>query len=203
MTQSQIGVSTGTDKFLHSNTRTIGGTALEEQLVIPGQAIDPTYNILVDDVAVSAANEHLIQIMADGTGYTRLLKLTAQPTENLPASIGHIKLALYRLSSAGTGGAALSDAPYESTDSYGGDMRSLPTSKGTEGQLLTTFYRGVDTGAQRGHAEPSNVVYEWLPGTKPIIFGTGATDGIALKIIDALASTSLIVQALVITTAYK
>jgi len=202
MTQSVVGVSTGTDKYLNSESRSIGGTAREEQIVHAGQGYIPTYTIESDDAAVNTANAHILQIMADGSNYSRLMRLWVTPTEDLPASIGHFKLALYRLTTAGTGGAALSDAPHDTADSYGGDMRRNPGTKGTEGQLLRTFYRGVDTGAQRGWAQESNLFYEAKDGTKPIIFGIADTEGIAVKVIDALASTSVLVTAEVITTAY-
>ena len=201
MTDSVIGVSTGTDKYLGSTSRSVGGTAREEQYIIEGQATLPTYSIIADDVSVATANDHLIQIMADGTNYTRLVSLRVEPTEDAPASNGYIKLGLYRLTTAGTTGTALNDAPYDTADSYAGDMRTLPGSKGTEGQLLRTFYMSMTT-APADEASPKYI--EWTPpaGGKPIVFGNGTGDGIALKIIDNLASASVAITAEIITTSY-
>lgn len=200
MTQSNIGVSTGTDKYLSSNSRSIGGTALEEQTVLEGQSANPTYNIAADDVSTATAASHLVQIMADGTNYTRLTRLTVEPTEDVPAADSILKLALYRLSTAGTGGTALNDAPYDAADSYAGDMRTLPTSKGTEGQLLLTLY--IDLAAAAYDGGRPRYVWTAPPGGKPIVFGNGTGAGIALKVIDAVASAAVLVQAEVITTAY-
>ena len=204
MTDSAVSISTGTDAYLHSNSRSIGGTAKEEQYALPAWGADPTYQVIMDDVSPDTATDHIMQIMADGTNYTRLVRLEIRPTENYPASEATLKLALYRLTTAGTGGTAEADSPYDDSDTYAGDMRNTPSSKGTEGQLLDTMYIGLETAASIvGWSQDSP--YVWTPPAngKPIVFGTAVTEGIALKVIDAVASTALLIKATIATTPYK
>jgi len=201
MTTSAVGISTGTDAYLHSNSRSIGGTAREEQYSLPAWGADPTYQIVMDDVSPDTANDHIMQIMADGTNYSRLVRLEVRPTENLPAADSVLKLALYRLTTAGTGGTAEADGPYDDADAYAGDMRNSPSSKGTEGDLLEVFYMHIDSTLSGN--KPDTILWEALPGVKPIIFGNGTADGIALKVIDAVASTALLIKATIVETTYK
>jgi hypothetical protein len=141
--------------------------------------------------------------MADGTNYTRLLELEISVTENLPAASTMLKLGLYRLSTAGTGGTAEADSPYDDSDAYGGDMRNTPSVKGTEGQLLETAYLMLPTALDSGGAGDPPYVWRPAPYAKPIIFGTATSEGIALKVIDAVASTALCIKATIATTTYK
>lgn len=200
MSDSVVGVSTGTDKYLNSQSRTVGGTAVDEQVVHEGWTSEATYSVISDDASVATANDHILQIMADGTNYTRLVHFTITETEDGPASAGYLKLALYRLSTAGTGGTAITASAFDSADTYGGDCRQVPTSKGTEGALLWTGYLSL---AQTPASSAVNR-FEWTmpPGGKPIIFGTGTGAGVAFKVIDAVASASVIVRAEIVVTSY-
>lgn len=199
MTQSAIGVSTGTDKYLNSNSRSIGGTAREEQVVLEGQSALPTYNIQVDDASVATANAHILQVMADGSNYSRLVRWSMEFTDDIPAAADILKVGLYRLSTAGTGGTTVNDAPYDTADSYSGDMRTLPSSKGTEGQLLQTVYLPI-----LSTADPVARRYVWEPPPygKPIVFGTGTSDGLAWKVIDNISSAAVTISAEIVTTPY-
>lgn len=200
MSDSALGIATGTDAYLHSQQRTVGGTAVEEQVVRPSFPTDATYSVLADDISTASPNSHLLQVMADGTNYCRLLRLTIVPTDDAPASDALFKFQVLRLTTAGTGGAAINDAPYDDGDSYGGDMRSLPTAAGTEGQLLLKGYMSMDSAP----AGRDNVAWVWEPSKwgKPITFGPDATDGIVVKVENAVASAAVLLIAEIAVTTY-
>ena len=202
MSDSTIGISTGTDAYLAAQDRTVGGTAVEEQIIRVGYSLDPTYAVIADDVSVATVNDHVLQVMADGTNYCRLLGMNIQPTDNGPASDALLKLQLVRLTTAGSGGGALNDSPYDDADSFGGDMRSLPTSKGTEGDILRKIYMPLDSvpqGIQQPH-EFDALVPE-VQG-KPIIWGPATSDGLAVKVENAVASAAICVTFVFAVTTY-
>jgi hypothetical protein len=201
MTESLIGVAEGTDKYLHTEARTIGGTAREEQIVHEGQPYLPTYTAWGDDLSTAVANDHLLAVMADGSNYTRLVRLSVVPTEDFPASDSTLKLNLVRLSTAPSGGGTATVVEHDANDSaYGGTAETLPSSKGTEGDILRTFYLDMaSTATDQGRDR-----ILWTPPrySKPIVFGTATSDGIALKVIDTVASAAVVVHMEFVVTTY-
>jgi hypothetical protein len=200
MSISAVGVTEGSDKYLHTNQRSIGGTAREEQATYAAQSPNATYTAVADDVSTATANAHLLQIMADGTNYSRLVGFTIEPTENGPASDSILKVALYRLTTAGSGGSSIGEGAYDDADSYSGDIQSLPSTKGTEGALLWTGYLPLDA-AYAGFG-PRKLEWSVKPYAKPIIFGVDTADGLAFKVIDAVASAAVCINAEFVTTSY-
>jgi len=198
MTVSTIGVAdAGTpDKYLHTNQRTISSTAREDQYVLPGMGAYPTYSVTRTSISGATTAAHLIQIMGDGTNYSRLLRVHLIPLQSTSAS--GVRVQIVRLSSAGTGGTAITPAPYDTADTYAGGAMTLPSSKGTEGAALYTWF---------GYSPTANgVVYplrwEAQPQAKPIVFGTATTSGIAVKIVTGVAGLLFDVTAEFLVTSY-
>lgn len=201
MSISSIGVTEGTDKYLHTNSRSIGGTARQEQATFPAQSPNATFSVVADDVSVATANDHILQIMADGTNYSRLVGFTLEPTDDVPAADDILKVSLYRVTTAGTGGSSIGEGSYDDSESYSGDIQSIPSSKGTEGSLLWTGYLPVDS-AYAGVNGQRMLRWEPKPSAKPIVFGPDTTDGLVWKVIDAVASCAVCINAEFITTSY-
>lgn len=187
------------DKYLHTHQRTISSTAREDQYVQQGESAYPTYVVDTGSVSIATSSDHLLQIMADGTNYTRLKRFRIQPTDDIPASASVALVQLFRLSTAGTGGTAKSEAPYDTADNYTGDMRTLPAAKGTESTRLMNVRLALPSslGASLDY-------FEWveLPGMKPIIFGTATSAGLAWKIQTGIASCQIEITAEFIVTSY-
>ena len=179
MTVSTIGVAdAGTpDKYLHTNQRTISSTAREDQYVLPGEGAYPTYSALVNSVAIDTVNDHLLQVMGDGSNYTRICRIYIKPY--FATAAGRCGFDVYRLSTAGTGGTAVTPAPYDTADTYGGGAMTLPSSKGTLGANLLTTHLWLDDGSPTAASAP--FVWTPPPGGKPIIIGTATTSGIAIN----------------------
>ena len=200
MTVSTIGVAdAGTpDKYLHTNQRTISSTAREDQYVLQGESAYPTYTVTGDSISAATANSHTLQIMGDGSNYSRIKRIHVVPYYVTTASI--FRFAIVRLSSAGTSGSAITPAPFDTSDTYGGGAASLPSSKGTEGAVLMAFTVVAPT------ATPAlpHTQFTWEPplGTKPIIFGTATSNGIALKNIDGKSGGLVFATIEFITTSY-
>ena len=200
MTVSTVGVADADtpDKYLHTNQRTISSTAREDQYVLQGEGAYPTYSVAATGLSITTAASHVLQIMGDGSNYSRLRRITVGVWT--PAVGSATDFHLFRLSTAGTGGTAKTPAPFDTADTYGGGAMTLPSSKGTEGALLAVL--GVlhfDSSANNGSYK--SLTWEARPGDKPIIFGTATSSGIALKSITGIAA-SVWVHAEFVVTSY-
>ena len=199
MTVSTIGVADASspDKYLHTNQRTISSTAREDQYVLQGEGAYPTYVARAGGVSVATANDHLLQIMGDGSNYSRIKSISVYPAA--ATSAGSIRVILLRLSTAGTGGSSVTLAPFDTADTYGGGAMALPSSKGTEGVTLLSWSMHIPTSSSAGMTP-----YIWTPrpGMKPIIFGTATSNGIALKVITAATGGTVDAMVEFTTTSY-
>jgi hypothetical protein len=187
------------DKNLHTNQRTISSVAREDQYVQLGQPAYTTFIAYAHTISIATANAHVLQVMADGTNYTRLHRYKITLTDDRPAADSIALMILLRLTTAGTGGSAVTPASHD-TDSYSGGVMTLPSSKGTESTHLRYDYLQIPT------AFPSHngVLAEWEqhPHEKPIIFGTGTGAGLAWKISSGIASCTVEIHAEFSVTTY-
>ena len=199
MTVSTIGVADADtpDKYLHTNQRTISSTAREDQYVLQGEGAYPTYSVAATGVGITTAASHVLQIMGDGSNYSRLRRITVGVWT--PAVGSTTDFHLYRLSTAGTGGTAKTPAPFDTADTYGGGAMTLPSSKGTEGALLATFHIFLPSAGTVGN---NDVIWTPPPHGKPIIFGSATSSGIAVKVIAGVAGSYVDIDAEIITTTY-
>jgi len=188
------------DKRIHTNQRTISGNALEDQYVQEGESAYPTYTVIASGISVATSASHVLQIMADGTNYTRLKALRISLTDDVPASASALLIELYRLSTAGTGGSAVTPAPSDTADTYAGGAMTLPSSKGTEGAKLDQWRLWLPSAVAGGQRDKATWVYR--PGMKPRIFGVATTAGIAFKVNTGVASATIDIVAEFITTSY-
>ena len=203
MTVSTIGVADASspDKYLHTNQRTISSTAREDQYVLPGESAYPTYNANAAGVSVATNSDHVMQVMGDGSNYCRLRRIFIIPNA-LPAAAAGINFYLYRLSTAGTGGTSVTPAPYDTADTYGGGAMTLPSSKGTEGTLVSIIGSLWLPSAVAASSETPHITWTPPPDAKPIIFGTATSNGIAVKVINGVASVAVNINIEFIVTSY-
>jgi len=196
---STIGVADATspDKYLWTEQRTVSSTAREAQVVLEGEGVYPTYSVVAYSIAMATADSHLLQVMGDGSNYTRIKRIIVAPGGATALGIGAFQV--LRLSSAGTGGATLTPSPYDTADTYAGGAMSLPSSKGTEGVLVHAGVAPMSSGTV-----PNQLPYTWEPsvGGKPIILGPATSDGIVIKNMTALSGGTGIVVVEFITTSF-
>lgn len=175
MTESQIALTEGSGKNLRTWQRTIGGTAREEQFFQYGEPTATTYTVIASALSVGSAGGHLLQIMGDGTNYIRIERMEFRQGGFAGAdSLALVQLK--RLTTAGSGGTALNARAHDEadTDPYAGDVRSSPTTKGTEGSTLwRSRFKLTDTIPEY---EPA-VYSRPLGNVKPYIAGPGTADG--------------------------
>jgi len=175
LAEASVAITAGSGTNLHTNTRTISATTMHEEFTLPGEYPYATYILYAAGISAATAASHVAQIMAGSSLNVRIRRITVQ---QLVAPTGAVRLEIARLTSAGTGGGAITARPLDSADSAAGATgMQLPTVKGTEaliiGSLLPNMVSAVGTATK----------WEWTqrPNGKPIIIAAGTSNGIALK----------------------
>ena len=152
-----------------------------------------TYTLLASSIATTTSASHILQVMGDGTNYGRLHRLKVQQV-TLAGAEALAQLQIVRLETAGTGGSAVSARPFDlaDTDPYGGGGMTLPSSKGTEGDVLLQERMLLIDSAIDDVGGPY-ARWEWYANdfAKPIVFGNGTADGLALKIVTGIATSTV------------
>jgi hypothetical protein len=143
-------------------------------------------------VSLATVNDHLLQIMAGSSNYVRIRRIHIEQANNATAAAFGV-IEIWRLTTAGTGGTAVTPAKFDTGDAAAGaTAMTLPTAKGTEGTLL---FRPVMLWRQAVSATTAQYddVFEWTqhPGQKPIIIPAGTSNGIAIKSTTATASATV------------
>lgn len=195
MAESIVQVTEGSGKKLHTFQRTIGANNVEDEIVVPGIQYLAGYQVPTGSTSTATANAHLLQIMAGGTlnVYIRWIKIfqNAVATTSIFDTIG-----IYRLTTAGTGGTAITPLALDSTDAASGaTAMTLPTVKGTEAAnlidvadmfMLQTLPTAVD------FTEP-RMKFEYGEGStgKFLRIPAGTANGIAVKNLIAVAGATV------------
>ena len=178
-TESFVNVTEGSGKKLHTNQRTIGANAVADEYVLPGEFPLPGYFAVANAVAATTANDHLLQVMAGASLKVRIRRISVSQNQ-LATARGIDSIELWRLTTAGTGGTAVTNRPFDTADAAAGaTAMTLPTAKGTESILLARrrllLTQSVDV------AQGGEWTWEQHPGTPAIVIPAGATNGLAIK----------------------
>jgi hypothetical protein len=186
VTESLISVPEAAGKNLHSFQRSVASTAVEDQVVILGPPYLATYTVTAEGVSVATSSDHLLEVMAGGSLHVRVERVEIKQVANANA-LTMAKIRVYRLTSAGTGGSALTPAPHDAADgASGATAMTIPAANGTEGTLLHTIDLPL-----RVAIVASELPYIWTPptGIKPWLIAAGVTNGLAFKIVTGVATT--------------
>lgn len=192
------------DRYLHSDTRTYSGTAKEDQYVLQAEPTAITYTALATGIATTTSASHLIFIQGDGTLYTRVHSIWVGQRA-LAGAAATAQLQVLRTTTAGSGGSAISAYPLDGGDTspYGGTIQTLPSSKGTEGVAMLYGNLGLVA------AQPVNALNEWYwpkvsrpQRIKPIIIAPATTNGIVLKIVTGIATSTVDIMVEFSTSTY-
>jgi hypothetical protein len=191
---SLIAFTDGSGKNWESFQRTRNSTAYENMVVIPGEPAQPTFTALASSIVTTTGASHLIMLQADGTLYTRIKRIMVEQVVGATTAT-LAQLQIVRVSTAGTGGSAITARGLDAADSYGGTIATLPTVKGTEGNILLQKRLQLLTTAQVAATTVNPNSWEWqaMPnhGKKAITIGPTSTDGIVLKIVTGIATSTV------------
>lgn len=202
--ESTIQVTAGAGPKIHTWQRTIGANNVEDDFGLPGEYPLASYSVATPtSVSVATANDHVLEIMAGASLNVRIRRIRFEQSGNATAA-GIGILEIWRLSSAGTGGTAISPSKLDTGDAAAGaNAMTLPTVKGTETTLMmrsALIYRQ----AVSATAAQVDDAWEWvqLPGQKPLIIPAGAANGLAIKTASGVAAANVIVNVEFVETSF-
>jgi len=198
MAESTILYTPGSGGKIHVFDRTIGANTVGEEVVVIGEQYLAEYTTAtITPVSTATANSHVLQIMAGSSNRLRIRRIeVAQMVVATTAAF--CQWAIYRLTSAGSGGTAITGQLVDPGDAaVGATTMTLPTAKGTEGALL---WSGASVMTQTLTATPAAInpilVIDFdSMRRKPIHVAAGTSNGIALKNITAIAAATVVVTA--------
>ena len=195
MAEGIIQYTPGSGGKLHSFDRTIGANTVQDQGIVIGEQYLPHYTVAtVTAVSLATANDHICQLMAGSSLRLRVRRIEVTQV-GLATTAGIDQWAIYRLTTAGTGGTAITPQLFDPADSAAGaTAMTLPTAKGTEGALL---WAGSAAATQTVTATPTMLRHLLLfeadgLRVKPIHVAAGTSNGIALKHITARAAATCV-----------
>ena len=186
MAESIVQVTEGSGKKLHTWNRTIGANSVEDEYVLLGENALASYTIYPLSGAVTStatANSHLLQIMAGASLKVRIRRIEMYQTV-VATTATLMEVRLIRLSTAGTGGTAVTPQPLDQGDAASGATAMvLPTVKGTETSTIGggAAYMMQTIAASAAMTEPLLVWDFDRPRSKPLILSAGTTNGICVK----------------------
>jgi hypothetical protein len=197
MAESIIQLNTGSGgPKAHTFNRTIGANSVEDEVVLLGENYLASYIAHPNaNLSTATAASHIFQVMAGASLKVRIRRIEVYQSV-LATTVSFIDLQLWRLSSAGTGGTAVTPALLDTTDAASGfTLMTLPTAKGTETTLVVAqvaiLVQTLGTGT---FAAPIAIFDFDRLRSKPLTIAAGATNGIALKNGGGVAGASVSVN---------
>jgi hypothetical protein len=188
MAESLVQVTEGAGKKLHTNSRVIGANTVEDEVTIPGEPYLASYFAAFGNISVGTANDHILQLMAGASLNVRIRRIAIHQLA-LAGAAAAIQMLVVRLTTAGTGGSAVTPRRANAADPNSGAAgMTLPSTKGTEGDFFQRWAMPLFA-AHPITAQP----FEWtqLLNSQPIIIPAGLTNGIAIKCATAAASATV------------
>lgn len=196
--------STGTARKNGTVQQTVGGVAQEVPRYVADGAFQACYTIPISAaISTGTANSHLLEIMAGATYDVLVIEIMLrQFVAAGSATVGQV--GWYRLSSAGTGGTAITPAKLDNGDaSAGATAMTLASAKGTETTLLYSDAGVMLSTAPTSGARPF-IDWKWdWTREKALRIPAGTSNGGALKLITPIASGTVLGWAKILEVSYS
>ena len=204
MADSSINVTEGSGKRLQTYDHTVSSVLVQRQAVVLGEQPLASYLAGASGVSTATANSHLLQIMAGSSSNVRIRRIELwQQVMATTAAI--MQVSIVRLSTAGTGGGAVSVNNLDAADAAAGaTAMSLPTAKGTEpGTLINAGVYMMQTVAASAQLAGPSLVWDF-DGLrfKSLVIAAGTSNGIALKNVTAIAAGTVHINVWLSETAW-
>lgn len=198
MARASISLTEGSGaKKTATEERTVSSVVVQSQYVILDEPAAPTYSVVATGISAATTADHVLQIMAGSSSYVRVhsIRIEQRGAASGAAVMG---VALYRLTTAGSGGTSITPRPFDTADTAAATAMSLPSSKGTEGSQLWQW----ELEAEQTRPYLGVATWETSPRCKPIIIPAGTANGLAIKVVAGVASVTLTVNVLITETAW-
>lgn len=193
MTGSYVSVTPGTGVNLATGpTYSEGGRTVQDEKTIAGLPYLATY-VAAMQPAITSAGTHLFELMAGSSLIVNVHRIEV----NVWAASGGANLCqfgLYRLSTAGTGGTAVTSRALDPADAAAAaSCMSIPSVNGAEAGNIWAGAFSVPASSQTQNPALFIIDYESRL-RKPLRIAAGTSNGIALKNITSVSSASLAIM---------
>lgn len=188
MPESFVQITEGTGKKLHTNQRTVGANTVEDEVVVLGEPYLAGYTMVANNIATSGTG-HVLQIMAGASLKVRIRSITIDLSTSTAA--GRLVLGLKRLTTAGTGGTAVTATPLETSDAAAGAAgMTLPS---VVGSISGDYFAMPVFQTAAANPQPSGQRWQWIRHShqKPLIIPAGTSNGIAIIIVALVAGSTV------------
>lgn len=178
--ESFVNVTEGSGKKLHTYQRVVGANTVEDEFTIPGEPALASY-VATFATAITlnnAAATQLIQLMA-GAALKVLVRRITIYQAGLPAAGVNFILDIFRVTTAPTGGTAVTPSPMDTADAASGATSAyLPGVAGALGVRVGVATMQLSaTAGLGGKAE-----WTFPPiGPKSLVIPAGVTNGIVIR----------------------
>ena len=194
---SVVQIDEGTGKYLHYVQRSIASNTTYTQAVALSEPYLPTGLIAVTTaVSLATANSHPIQIMAGPLNRVILRRLKVTLLAGSTTASQQAVFQLLKLTTAGTGGTSYTPRNADPADpAIAATAMTLPSSKGTEGNILWTETGPVAIASNV--AQPPVLDLDWTKDlrSRPPTSAAGTGNGFALKNITAVTTGTVHISA--------
>lgn len=191
MSESTLAVTAGSGTLLHTFTSTIGANTVHAQFTMPDEYPYASYSVFANGISGATLNSHIIELMAGPSLNVRIRRIYIEQSANAGA-VALFGINVLRLTTAGTGGTAITPGKYDTADSAAGaTAMTLPSAGGTESTVL--LVGNVAARAAVGGGSEDSWEWEQQPNTKPLIIPAGTSNGIAIKNVNAIATATWLV----------
>jgi hypothetical protein len=196
MAEGIIQYTPGSGAKIHSFDRTIGANTVQGEVVILGEQYLAEYTTsTITPVSTATANSHVLQLMAGSSNRVRVRRIEVAQM-GLATTAAFCQWAVYRLTTAGTGGTSITPQLLDPSDAaVSATSMTLPSAKGTEGALLWSGATPMTQTISATPAATNPILTLDFDDTrrKPIHIAAGTSNGIALKNITAIAAATVVV----------
>ena len=192
--ESWIGVqdAAAPTKKLRAWQRLVGADNVEEQFVQQAETHRRSYIVSAAGIPVSTVDRYALQLMA-GAALPLWIKRIEIEQDTAATAAALLRLGVFRLTSAGTGGGGLAVVSHDTTDPAAGATAMFnPTTNGIEGARLMDALLGM---AAAHPFTSRKTLYEYVPGrTKAWRVPAGTSNGLALKITLAVGGAGIAIH---------
>jgi hypothetical protein len=197
MPTSYIRFDEGTAKKVRSFQRTDGADTVEEWMYVESEPGLAAYTVAALGIAGSAADSHTLQVMAGASLRVGIRRITIHQLAAANTT-RQVRFGVYRLSTAGTGGGAITPSPLDpASAASGATAMTLPSVKGTEGVLVGGRHFGIVQATITNQVVNPLIDVDFGLGRERALWvAAGTSNGIAIKnlVADSAATYDVFVR---------
>lgn len=182
----------GSGRKARSAQRIVNGDTVDVPYQVADEPPLPAATAVAGAVSTATADSHLMEVMAGSSSHVIVRRILVTQL-GAASSTTACRLQLHRLTTAGTGGTAVTPNPYVVGTTIGATAMTLPTTKGTEGVVMLEA-AGVLWNAAPAGGDAVVLDLDFARDrTQGLWIPAGAGNGLAIQNVTAVAGATVCV----------